>query len=422
MRAASAITTCLAWTLCLLPGVPLHAQVIASPPLTLAEARELARRHSPELQAARQALVAAAGRTRQAGAWANPTLSYSFESASGDGQSDSQGILGLAQPIEIGGQRGARRLAASSNATAAGHWLADTEARIDFEVTRAYAVTAASERRAALARQAATAFTRAVQASMARLDAEDVSRYQHRRLALEAARYGAADLSARLARDSAMYVLGSLTGLSDSLDRVRTLVADDLSVPAPFHGSADSLVRVALAGNPELLAFQSELAARGAEVRLAAAERVPTPVLSGGYKRQEVNAYLLEGFVAGVSVPLPLWDRKAGAVSAARADSARSMDDLEALRRQTRQTVVAAFESQRAIAAALELLAPQLGTNAETARHAAEAAYGEGEIGLLEWLDAVRAYEEAEATYASLWAEYITRRAALERAVGAKLF
>ena len=51
-----------------------------------------------------------------------------------------------------------------------------------------------------------------------------------------------------------------------------------------------------------------------------------------------------------------------------------------------------------------------------------EAAYAEGEIGLLEWLDAVRAYQEAETTFVSLWAEYIARRAALERATGASLF
>jgi outer membrane protein TolC len=49
-------------------------------------------------------------------------------------------------------------------------------------------------------------------------------------------------------------------------------------------------------------------------------------------------------------------------------------------------------------------------------------AYREGEISLLEWLDTIRAYHEAESAYADLRSEYITRRAALERATGAPLF
>ena len=52
---------------------------------------------------------------------------------------------------------------------------------------------------------------------------------------------------------------------------------------------------------------------------------------------------------------------------------------------------------------------------------AAQVAYAEGEISLVEWLDAVRAYHEAEATFASLRAESLIRRAALERVVGMSL-
>jgi len=55
------------------------------------------------------------------------------------------------------------------------------------------------------------------------------------------------------------------------------------------------------------------------------------------------------------------------------------------------------------------------------ALRAAQVAYDEGEISLAEWLDAVRAYQEAEVSYATLRAESLIRRAALERAIGAPL-
>lgn len=423
MRTTLYVTRCLAALVWLAPAAAL-AQTPASiqRPLFLAEARDLARQHSPDLASSRQAVAAAAGRARQAGAWLNPTLSYTVEVTSGDGESDSQGIVRLDQPIEIGGQRGARQEAASLTLAAAEYRVAAAEGRLDFEVTRTYATVAAAGRRAQLAEEAAAIFARAVHASEARLDAGDVSGYQHRRLALEAARYGAAALTARLARDSSLNLLAAMVGIPDSAERLRSISFADLPAPRPIAGPLDSLVQRALAGRPELLAAQSEAAARTAEVRLASAVRIPTLTFSGGYKRQDINTSVLEGFVAGVSVPLPLWDRNGGAVSAARAEEARGASDMESIRRGTRQEVVAAYESQQAIGGALTLLSPQLGDNAVKARRAAEVAYGEGEIGLLEWLDAVRAFEEAEATYATMVAEYITRRAALERAVGATLF
>ncbi|MEK6611920.1 MAG: TolC family protein, partial [Gemmatimonadota bacterium] len=66
-------------------------------------------------------------------------------------------------------------------------------------------------------------------------------------------------------------------------------------------------------------------------------------------------------------------------------------------------------------------LACELGAETRTALTAAQVAYTEGEITLVEWLDAVRAYRETEASFASLGAEVLIRRAALERAVGAPI-
>jgi outer membrane protein TolC len=63
-------------------------------------------------------------------------------------------------------------------------------------------------------------------------------------------------------------------------------------------------------------------------------------------------------------------------------------------------------------------LGPALGPEAAAALKAAETAYSEGEISLVEWLDAVRAYYEAESIFATLRAELHVRRAALVRATG----
>src|SRR5687768_3232313 len=95
-------------------GFPAFAGSQPATRLSLEEARTLARSASPELQAAQAAVAAARGRELQAGAVENPSLTYSTERTSGGGQSNKQQISGLEQRLEIGGQRGARRSAATS--------------------------------------------------------------------------------------------------------------------------------------------------------------------------------------------------------------------------------------------------------------------------------------------------------------------
>src|SRR3990172_11411571 len=80
--------------------------------LTLQEARAAALSTSPDLAAARAAIAAASARARQAGAWGNPVLSYGYEQTAVGGQSTSQSIAALEQPLEFTGVRGARRDAA----------------------------------------------------------------------------------------------------------------------------------------------------------------------------------------------------------------------------------------------------------------------------------------------------------------------
>ncbi|MBA3554297.1 MAG: TolC family protein, partial [Gemmatimonadales bacterium] len=66
------VASCVAGALWLFPGSVAGQEVPPARQLTLIQARELARRSSPEIAAARHAVAAAAGRERQAGAWPNP--------------------------------------------------------------------------------------------------------------------------------------------------------------------------------------------------------------------------------------------------------------------------------------------------------------------------------------------------------------
>ena len=404
---------------------PVAAQSSARPavPLTLAQARAMARQSSPDVTAARAAVAAAVGREEQAGGFSNPALVYGREQTSGENETTSQDVVSLNQPLDIFGQRSARRQAAARQRNAAEARLAGALARVDYDVTRSYAAASATRRRAELAQAVADAFIGAERVARTRLAEGDISGYEHRRLRLEAARYASLRLEAAVARDSALGILASLIGWTDSLAAGDRLTLSDTLPPAALAYPIDSLVARALAGRAELRAAELEIGVGEAEARLAGAERIPIPVISGGYKSERLTTGArLGGFIAGLSLALPLWDRRGGAVAAARAETARRTAEAESLRQRSIREVRTAYQSHQALASELALLRSHLGDEAATARRAAETAYAEGEISLLEWLDSVRAYQEAESLYVTLWSEYVTRRAALERLTGLTLF
>lgn len=412
------------------------AQQPAPMSLTLRQAIEAARRIHPDVRAAREALSAATARERQARAYPNPTLSYGREQTSTAGETNSQNIAALEQRLEVGGVRSSRVEVARLRREAAAARLDAAVNQLEYETTRAYALALAADRRATLAAQASEAFTQARAVSDRRLAAGDVSGYAHRRIRLEAARYAVARAEAMLTRRAARLLLaGLVSGVVDSIASLDVALADSLPTAAgpPTGADAlqsaarlgqapvpDSLIALALASRSDLRVLDLEADAARAEARVTARERVPSPALSLGFKNERAAGVRddANGFTAGVSIPLALWDRREGAVAAADAEFRRRVAEADVVRRRVVREVAEAYDSRRAIEAQLAMLGPELGSETRVAMRAVQVAYTDGEATVVEWLDAVRAYQEAESSFATLRAEAMIRRAALERALG----
>ena len=426
-RRAAAVAVCLLFSLIAAVPASLTAQQLTARrdtalALSLASTLDAARASSPVLRAAREALTAARARERQARAFANPVLGYGREQTTGGGQKNSQDIAQLEQPVEFGGQRAARGAAAGARAEIAAARLKLAERDLVFETTRAYATLAAAQRRVALAQEASRAFIEAERITAERLRAGDVAGYDARRLQLEAARYAVQAASARLALHQARIALAMLVDLPPA-----SVGASLGTQRGESLASTDALTAVALAARPDLLVLQRQIDVARADARLAMAERRPVLTLSAGYKRESSatpqipSPASLHGFVAGFSLPLPVFDRRRGAIEAAVADTRVREAESDSLRRRIRAEVDEARAAVDVVESQLALLRPQLGENMHAALRAVQAAYVEGEIPLTTWLDAVRAYQDAEGTFASLEADAMIRRAALERAVGTTL-
>lgn len=389
--------------------------------LSLDEARARTLRSSPELAAARASVNAAAARYEQAGAFPNPVVAYSREQTSSDGHTNWQNIALLEQRLDIGGQRGARRDAGSLRHDAALARVALREAELTFEVTRAYAAAVAADRRADLTRDAAEAFGRAKRITAERLAAGDISGYTNRRIGLESARYAALNAEAALARRSARLALGALVGATgDSALTVRLQLSDSLTpLPVP---PLDSLRVMALRSHPEIRAVLAEAAASAADARAARKEAFPGLLAGVGFKneRSAGSDRTMNGFVVQLALPVPLWDRRGAASAAFTADSVERASQADRVRRDVTREVEMAWAAVRTVEEQVGTIRPELGQASRAALGAALAAFLEGEISLVEWLDAVRAYQEVESMFAGLLAEQVIQRAALERVVGVR--
>lgn len=156
-----------------------------------------------------------------------------------------------------------------------------------------------------------------------------------------------------------------------------------------------------------------------AQAGLAAARREGLPFLEveAGYKRITGG---IEGPVLSVSVPLPLFDRNQGGIARAQAE----LDQEKAAYEARKRNVVTEVAVQLEKLTALQTRVADLKQQAATARELtaiARLAYEEGEITLLELLEALRSEKDlALETHEAVYDQRIARLA-LERAVNLKL-
>jgi cobalt-zinc-cadmium efflux system outer membrane protein len=322
---------------------------VVTGPLTFDRAVSLAARYQLRLRAADLRASASHARIRDAGRRPNPVLLGTGENFGGDLGSDRlESTLEIAQTIELGGDRGAR------SAVAAGE-------------SRVAAADAAVLRRGLLM-LSAERFARAwsLQERLVRLrEGENLTREA---IAAASVRYraGASPLVERTRAES--------QALAQAVERQRAqseLAIARLELAQTWGASEaafDSLVAVMPAREPEAaprLAAHPELEQANATEELSAARRkaaesmrVPDVTFSGGVRHlEEVSG---TGFVAGVELPLPLWNRSAGTVDAARREQEAAVAERRAVERRLEVEVANAVERVRAAAATYDTLTLRL--------------------------------------------------------------
>jgi cobalt-zinc-cadmium efflux system outer membrane protein len=399
------------------PGVPSAApteeRADSLRTVSLSEALRRFRRNNLSLRRGRAAVREAEARRRQARAYPNPHLQVTHEPLRRGDQSVSETYFNLSQPIEWRG-RGARLDAARHEIDAARARTRADSARQALRVAEVYLEAAATEQRLERLRRVATVFRRADSSFGNREVAGEASGYARQRVRLERARSEQRLATARLAVHDARRRLALLIR-PDERGLARAAALPDGRPPAIQKRSA---LRSARRQRPELARWTAAVEARQAARTAARREGWPDPTVTAGYKRQS-NGF--EGAFLGLDLPLPLFDRNRGEAEAeaARLDAAQTERALarreieNEVRRAHRAYVTARRQSRRVGANLLAGFDDLLRT--------ASVGYEEGEMSLLELLDAADAYRDAQLRRLRLRRTLWTRYFELLHAMGQPL-
>jgi len=376
--------------------------------LTLQRALELAGAASPNLEAAAAGVRAAEAQRRGAALRPNPSISIETENVVGSGGyrgfHAAETTVGLALPVERGGKRSARIAVADSQVNRVRLETAVARAELVLRVTQAFNRLAAAERHWAVAQDQLQIANEGLRVARVRIRAGRASPIEEQRAGL--ARANAETAAGRAERDLilARGTLGRLIGREPGpIDLGWFERLGSLGPREPAR--AEGMLALALA--------EADLAAAGAQLRLARSQRIPDVTVSAGARRLAATNDVAAVF--GVSVPLPMFDNGRAGVDAARA----RREQAEASRR------AALLEAQQAIASAEVDLAnaeanartangPALAAAAEAAR-IARIGYREGKFGQLDLIEAERTLAETRAAAIDALAAHHDAEARLAR-------
>lgn len=380
--------------------------------LSLRDALVAALMGSPNLAAIGYEVRAREAEILQAGFNPNPIVAVEWENFGGSGELET--TLALSQLVELGGKRTKRMRIAQFESAIAG-WDYEIR-RIDVLTKTAtdYIGLLASKRRHRIATEILELAKSIFNVVGERVEAGKISPIEQSKSRVELAKAELGSEQARRAVEAARIRLAAnwgsttpkFTHLSGNLDLVD-------SIPQ-LH---ELLERVQQ--NPDLARWSAQVALRQAEVELALAQRAGDITVTGGVR------YFDDGndsaFVAGISIPLSIFDGNQGNIHAARFRTMKENRLKNAAQVQVRTAVVAAFQRLDTSFVSVSITKDQILPSAEISFEAAEVAFRQGKIGALSLLDTERTLFDARRQLTNSLTSYHLAVIACERLIGAPL-
>ena len=377
----------------------LSAQAMAVS-LSRAEAVRIASERSPRLSLTRADSAIAAASLQLARQFENPTLSSSYS------KSAPQAHFSLDVPIEWPGARHSRISASESDVAAAKFRRANERAAVELDVDTAYSrAQALAARSALLARIARDADSLLIIARIRR-DAGDASDLDVELAVVFAGQNHNIAVNDSIAAIASRALLQAMLGLP--IDSVQVSLSDTIDVvslantertPVPASAVGTPRATGAIAPTPfSVAAAERDLDAANYRVLVEQRRRLPAPSLSVGFEAVDPGGSSGLFPTLGFAVPLPIFNRNAASIQAARAALERARLSVSIAKLERALTLSNSVREAQA-AQARSVRSSQLVASANRIAALSLVAYREGASALSAALDAQRAAREALAQY-----------------------
>jgi outer membrane protein, heavy metal efflux system len=358
--------------------------------LTLPEALARVIERNPELSAFDAEIRAQAGRVLQAGLRPNPEFSSLIENFAGTGQvglADSiETTFQISQRIETASKRKLRVLAAQSEQQLAAQALLVQKANLLSAAATAFVEVLTAQERVANRQELYTLAEATHSAVVARVAAGRASPIEESRsiVILE---------SVNLEKEKAKK---NLQAMKDRLSSLWMGSGSDFeTVDAPFQipsQVASLLQETDLSRNLEV--EQAHLAIKSREAALTSelAARKPDFTIGGGYRY--LNQYGDSAWVAGITIPLPFFDKRQGAIAEAQQKAEKAKFEKRALENSFRSRLAQLHQQSEIALEEAQHLSSTILPAAKTALERLEEGYRLGKFDFFPVLDAERTYFE----------------------------
>jgi cobalt-zinc-cadmium efflux system outer membrane protein len=355
--------------------------------LTLAQALALAERNSPLLMEGNAAVDLARAGIESAKAYPNPSVEIL------GGRQAARPILtpgvpgallhySASQTIEIPTERHARVRTSAFNLVGSKYRMAGVRLSVAADVKRAFYDIIRRKEQVAYARDNLMLVEDLRRRVRLEVEVGEKGKLELTRAEAELARANVAVRSADVELAKARAILKAVIGASsDEAFDVQGSLGESVLIP-PLNDIRQQV----LANHPALSEATALTARSRATVDHERALRIPQPTLYGEYEWQPDISF----FRFGVSIPLPLWDRRKGPIAQAQAEVSRAEASAQQRRLEITAALERAYDQYQISNQQVEGLQAGSLREAEAAVEAALSAYKFGERGILEVLDAQR--------------------------------
>jgi cobalt-zinc-cadmium efflux system outer membrane protein len=355
--------------------------------LTLEAALALAEQGSPRLRAADAYTGQARSSLTVAGQYPNPDI----ELAAGNSRARVPGALpgstqtiGISQPLDLPGVREPRRRAAEAGVTASEHARDDVRISVYAEIRQAFFEVLRRRAELEVAEDTVKLLEQVRDSVAARVRVGEAPRLELLRSESEALVAASAAERARLRVEQGTADLRQAIG-APLPARIEPIEKTGRPDPLPASPDLAAMRAQMLARHPGLAQARAQVEQARRRLDTERALRTPQPVFRAGVDQDPE----LRQWRIGISVPLPLWNRREGQIG----EGIAALTIAEQALDQRRIELEAALESNysRHRIATRQISALQsVVTQAEASLRVAQAAYRFGERGILEVIDAQR--------------------------------